>query len=60
MESAANICVVGRVESLDDRIIVRFSDGATAIFDAQFLYQHRTEPPNRVLSQEGDLEKEQS
>ncbi len=50
MKPTPEIRISGRVESLDDKIVVKFSDGSVAVFDASFLYQHRTESPNRVLA----------
>ena len=48
---AADPVSIKSVDFLKHAIIVVFSDGTNALFDAQFLFEHARQAPNRVIDQ---------
>jgi hypothetical protein len=42
------------VDLVDDKVLVSFVDGTATVFNAQFLYLHRSDEENEALPPEPD------
>jgi hypothetical protein len=46
---------ISNVDIVDNAVLVTFSDGTAALFDADFLYAHREEQGSDTLTEEGEV-----